>query len=117
MYHLQGGGAGGPGGVPPVHVQVQLGDDEEDGEEPEEEEEEEEEEVGEGDEAGEGVRQVSGEGAQGDREGGGGGGEVGVVEGGANGEVAAQMQHLGPAEDAERMSSSSPSSLFRYIST
>ena len=108
MYHLQGGG---PGGVPPVHVQ--LGDDEEDGEE---EEEEEEEEVGEG----ASVPQVSGEGAQGNREGGGGGGEEGggevsVAEGGANGDVGAQVQHLVPAEDAERMSSSSPSSLFRYV--
>ena len=58
--------------------------------------------------------------AQGDVEGVGGGGEdggevgVGVVVGGANGEVGAQVQHLEPADDAERMSSSSPSSLFRY---
>jgi hypothetical protein len=73
---------------------------------------------------------VPGEGARGDRDGevgdgdgGGGGGEgdevsvsVGVVVGGANGEVVgAQMQHLGPGDDAERMSSSSPSSLFRYL--
>ena len=72
-----------------------------------------------GDEAARGDR---GEGDRDRREGGGGGGgegdEVGVVVGGgANGEVVgAQVQHLGPADDAERMSSSSPSSLFRYCS-
>ena len=66
-----------------------------------------------GDEAARGDR----EGEGGDRGGGGGGDEVGViVGGGANGEVVgAQVQHLGPADDAERMSSSSPSSLFRYM--
>ena len=122
-YSIQGGGAGGPGDIPPVHVQ--LGDDEEDGEQ-DDDDDDDDEEVG---EAGEGVPHVPGdEGAQGDREGGSGGGdggagggaegdEMGVVVGGANGEVVgAQVQHLGPADDAERMSSSSPSSLFRYMS-
>ena len=40
-------------------------------------------------------------------------GEVGVAQGGASQEGGAQMQHLGPGDDAERLSSSSPSSLFR----
>ena len=100
MYLFQGGGAGGPEDVPPVHVH--LGDDEEDGEEEGEE----------ADEDGQDVPQPPLEGAQGDGEGVEGGEEGGMAQGGANGE--AQMQHLGPGDDAERMSSSSPSSLFRY---
>ena len=108
---LQGGGGGAGNGdvLHPVSVSVQLGGDEE------EEEEEEEGDVEDGEPGGGGEPELPGEGVAqpsasevAGRE-----GEGGVAEGGANQEGVVQMQHLMPVEDAERLSSSSPSSLFR----
>ena len=101
----------------PVPVQLEDGNEEDEEEEDDEEGEDDEDgepgEAGEPGEGGEGESQPSA--AVAERE----GEEGGVAEGEANhderggGEV--QMQHLGPVEDAERLSSSSPSSLFRLV--